>query len=597
MPSSFGADDIPASISLSSTTLRRFAGDKVDPYVRYVAFLLLRDLKIGVAGQRNMNNALSNLPVHMSVAPADKLSLGWGPSHVIYDRAVHEDEGSYDHLAVMLALTETFHETYGALVLMELSAAATAATPGEATTPHFVQWKAALHGCNGALASTDFGLLVEDYIQLYPYNIINVDHVESLIPPRVVAKAISALLEVTSGRQKQATFTGSAITSWIGAVAEWLCDLPLAVYQTGGQQLRRTHADQDPQITLVFVKNPGLSVSFEKGDLDISGVADLSLVDRTYSSAVHATPFGGRVAWQSLLPKVFGKSFRYLDHEESKAFATMMGSAAKMFEGLALGRGHEEHNELVSTQNQNNDASYGAGLIVTLTNWLPELRRFEGRMEKQLKLSHEDAAANYVEQLTRVRKACHCGICTAKEHLADGQEGVPPPHGYCLAVLVETIIALGLSLSRMTVSSRLYPTRSGIQSFYLGQVSKRLEARGKHWKEHFKIVYGNEWNAPDVRRLQNAIQIFTGSRPTKNITENLVAISHEGICAYFVAMEKGYPSEKVHQVQLIRVVSGSINVGEKLFDRACLGSLPRADYDDPWEQLEYDHLPKPLFCK
>lgn len=149
--------DIPDSISLSSTTLRRYAGAKVDPYVRYVAFLLLRDLKIGVAGQRNMNNALSNLPVHLSVAPADKLSFGWGPSHVIYDRAVHEDEGSYDHLAVMLALTETFHETYGALVLMEMSDAA--AGPDD-ITPHFAQWKAALHGCNGALASTDFGLLV-----------------------------------------------------------------------------------------------------------------------------------------------------------------------------------------------------------------------------------------------------------------------------------------------------------------------------------------------------------------------------------------------------------------------------------------------------
>ncbi|KIW20016.1 hypothetical protein PV08_00591 [Exophiala spinifera] len=596
MPSTRG--DIPDIISLSSTTLRRFAGAKVDPYVRYVAFLLLRDLKIGIAGQRNMNNALSNLPVHLSVAPADKLCFGWGPSHVIYDRAVHEDEGSYDHLAVMLALTETFRETYGALVLMEMSSAAAGAAAGpDDFTPHFAQWKAALHGCNGALASTDFGLLVEDYIQLYPYTIVNLGRLESLIPPKVVAEALSALLEVTSGRQSKVTFTGSAVTGWIGALAEWLCDLPLAVYQTGGQQLRRTHTDKEPQITLVFVEKPGLTFSFEKRDLGSPRIADLSLVDRTYSSAVHATPFGGRVAWQSLLPRVFGKSFHYLDHDESRAFATMMGSAAKMFEGLALGRGHEEHNDLVSTQNQNNSASYGAGLIVTLTNWLPELRRFEGRMEKQLKSSHENAAATYVEQLTRIRKACHCGICTAKEHLVDGQDGVPPSHGYCLAVLVETIIALGLSLSRMTVAPRLYPTRSGIQSFYLGQVSKRLEARGMHWKEHFKIVYGNEWNAPDARRLQNAIQVFTGSRPTTNIPENLVAISHEGICAYFVAMEKGYSSENVQQVQLIRVVSGSINVGEKLFDRASLGALTRADPDDPWEELNYDHLPKPVFCK
>jgi len=320
-------------------------------------------------------------------------------------------------------------------------------------------------------------------------------------------------------------------------------------------------------------------------------------VDQTYSSAVHATPFGGRVAWQSLLPRVFGKSFHYLDHGESKAFATMMGSAARMFEGLAHGKGHENHGDLVSTQNQSNTASYGAGLVQTLTNWLPELRRFQGRMEKPLKLSHEDASATYVEQLSRIRKACHCGICTAKDQLAKNQEGVPPSHGYCLAALVETIIALGLSLSRMAVAPRLYPTRSGIQCFYLGQVAKRLEARGLHWTEHFKLVYGNEWNAPDARRLQNAVQIFAGLKVKRDLPENLVALSHEGMCAYFVALETSSKPDQGQQVKLIRVISGCINVGAKLFDRACLGPIQDADPDDPWEEIEQDHLPDTLFCK
>jgi hypothetical protein len=218
-------------------------------------------------------------------------------------------------------------------------------------------------------------------------------------------------------------------------------------------------------------------------------------------------------------------------------------------------------------------------------------------MERPLKMSHEDASASYVEHLTTIRKACHCGICTAKDELHEGQDGVPPSHGYCLAVLVETIIALGLSLSRMTVASRLYPTRSGIQSFYLGQVSKRLEARGKYWKEHFRIVYGNEWNAPDARRLLNSVQIFTGSKPTKDVPANLVAVAHEGICAYFVALENGYKSDKGQQVKLIRVVSGSINVGENLFDRACIGVVADIDPHEPWEELDYAHLPASIFCK
>jgi hypothetical protein len=590
-------DNFPDKISIYSETLRKFTGAQVDPYTRYVAYVLFRDLNVSVHGQRNISNALSNLPVYPSVAPDEKLSFGWGSSHVVRDKAVHE--GSYEHLAMLIALGESFHETYGAKIMQEM---ARARAGPEDVVPHFSQWRAALHACNGAFASTDFGLLVEDYFRLDPYPIVNVRRMESIFEPKLVAEALQALMRVTSGREKQVTFTGSAIISWIGALAEYLCRLRIAVYQAQGEQLHVTHPKEEepPQLVLVFVQAPCIQWSFEPWEQNGAvNVANLDLVDRTYSYAVHATPFGGRVAWQSLLPQVFGKSFHLLEHAESKAFGTMIGSAARMFEGLALGKGHEEHHELVSTQNQSNTASYGAGLVETLTNWLPELQRAQGRMERPLKLSHEDASKSYVEQLSRIRTACHCGICTSKDQLAPGQDGVPPEHGYCLAALVETIISLGLSLSRMTVAPRLYPTRAGIQSFYLGQVTKRLEARGAHWTRHFQIVYGNEWNAPDSRRLQNAVEIFAGSRPEKHLPPNLVALSHEGTCAYFVALEKSWkPNDREqHPVKLVRVVSGGINVGEKLFDRACLGLVEGADLDDPWEELEYEHLPEPLFCR
>ncbi|EXJ90641.1 hypothetical protein A1O1_03745 [Capronia coronata CBS 617.96] len=587
------AEDFPESITIPSATLRKFTGARVDPYTRYVAYVLFRDLNISVHGQRNINNALSNLPVYQSTAPDNRLSFGWGLTSVIRDKAVHE--GSYEHLAMMIALGESFRESYGAKVLTELASAA--ASP-EDVTPHFSQWKAAIHACNGGFATTDFGLLVEEYLRIDPYPIRNVQSVESLLPPKLVADALQALMRVTAGHERAVTLTGSAVISWFGAVAEWLCGLRIAVYQANGVQLHITHPEQDAQLTLVYVQEPGIQFSFKPFAPHEVTVAKLTLVDQTYSSAVHATPFGGRVAWQSLLPRVFGKSFHYLDHEESKAFGLMIGSAARMFEGLALGKGDEEHNALVSTQNRSNTASYGAGLVETITNWLPELRRFQGRMERPLKMSYQDAAASYVEHLGQIRKACHCGICTSREELEKDQEGIPPPHGYCLAVLVETIISLGLCLSRMTVSAQLYPARSGILSFYVSQVSKRLEARGLHWNEHFKIVYGNEWNALDARRLLNAVQIFAGSRPDRDVPDNLVGLSHEGTCAYFVALEKSSkPGPEQQQVQLIRVVSGAMNVHEKVFDRACLGPVEDADPDDPWEEISYEHLATTLYCK
>jgi hypothetical protein len=581
------------------------------------------------------------------VAPAEKLSFGWGLSNVIRDKAVHE--GSYEHLALLIALGETFHEPvssllphlivvianedtkYGAKVLMVL---ARAAAGPEDVTPHFCQWKAALHGCNGIFAASDFGLLVEDYLQLDPYPVsIPVGmSADTVFPAGGVANALQALMSVTRGDQKQVTFTGSGIISWFGAIAEWLCDLRIAVYDSAGQELRVTHPDQEAQVNLVFVTEAGLKATFEPRHQTGVGFEELSLVDRTYSPVLHTMRFGGRVAWQSLLPRVFGKSFHYLDHDHAKAFGTMIGSAARMFEGLAHGEGHEEHGQLVSTQNQSNTASYGAGLIQTITDYLPELRRFQGRMERSLKLSHDDASASYVESLSKIRKACHCGICTSKDEVRPDQEGHPPDHGYCLAVLVETIISLGLALSRMAVTARFFPTRAGVYSFYQSQVARRMEARGLHWTMHFTLVYGNVWNATDAVRLATSVQIFAGSRPQNDLPDNLVALSHEGCCAYFMDLERTMKSTSdCPQVRLVRVVPGGINVSEKVFDRGAMGPVQDADPDDPWEevcqyhghktmssvtksslalsfpsrssradeilQVEYDHLPQSLFLK
>ena len=35
-----------------------------------------------------------------------------------------------------------------------------------------------------------------------------------------------------------------------------------------------------------------------------------------------------------------------------------------------------------------------------------------------------------------------------------------------------------------------------------------MEARGLHWTVHFKLVYGNVWNAPDAVRLATSVQGF-----------------------------------------------------------------------------------------
>ena len=106
--------DNPESVSIPTETLRKMSASRVDPYTRYVAYRLFKDLNIPSQGGRNINSALSNLPVHQTIAPDERLSFGWGLSNVIRAKAVHE--GSYEHLAVMIALGESFHEPVSRLV-------------------------------------------------------------------------------------------------------------------------------------------------------------------------------------------------------------------------------------------------------------------------------------------------------------------------------------------------------------------------------------------------------------------------------------------------------------------------------------------------
>lgn len=281
-------------------------------------------------------------------------------------------------------------------------------------------------------------------------------------------------------------------------------------------------------------------------------------------------------------------------HQRMELLLTLIdsSSAARMFEGLALGESAEAE-DLVSAQNKSNPASYGAGFVQTLTAWLPELRRFQGRMERALKLDYNAASDAFVENLTKLREACHCGICFSKP--GDENEGQGPTHGYCLVVITEAIIAMCLALSRITVAAQIFPSRAGIQQLYAAQAEKRLEARGRRWQDHFRIIYGSEWNGSATRRLQTAAALFSGSMPTSNLPENLLALAHEGIVAYILKLEKSSP--KKEEEAIIRVSSGHINVRQKIFKRACMGPVENSEAGDLWEAVDVEHLAMPLYCK
>ncbi|ETN46666.1 uncharacterized protein HMPREF1541_00852 [Cyphellophora europaea CBS 101466] len=601
--------------------LSQFCGARTESYTGHVSGVICRQFRISLKGSRNVSSALNNLPIYRT--PDENLTFGWATKNLIRARAVHES--AYENLATMIALSESFHEPYAARVMFEL--AKIHAGPDD-ITPHLDQWKAVIHSMNGAFATSDFGILVEDYIRLNPYS-LRVDLDEAVlrfpISAKLVAHALIALAKVTTGETRQLTLVGSAVISWLAAIADWIYDLRIAIYATDSSEpLHSTHSpDAGPtQMLFILRESPGIDLypgTWAHSDQQqvqslaaseaTAKVRKLSLNAHSYPKSMHVTPFSGRVAWQSLLPLVFGRAYHVLDHSCASLVGEWIGGIARLFQALATGE-ETENPELLAPSQKANTATYGPGLIRTLTDWLPELRRMQGRMERQLKLSGDEAQKSIVAKFKQLREHCGCGICSSERPPAgpsDGKNGnlLLPEHGYCLMALAETIVALGLTLSGLTVSPQLYPSRAGIQSLYYSQVLRRLAARGCPWQQHFQLVYGDEWAAGDARRLSTAVMLFSGSRPRKSMVEKLVAVSHEGICCYFVDLEKVNTKGKTESAgtRLIKVVSGGINLKWKVFDRACMDDPMEGNVEGllaggtVWESVAVEHLEEKLYLQ
>lgn len=114
--------------------LSQFCGARTEPYTGHVSGLICKPFKISLKGTRNVNNALNNLPCFRT--PDENLTFGWAMQNLIRERAVHEN--AYENMATMIALGESFHESYAARVMFEL---ARIYVGPEDITPHFKQWK------------------------------------------------------------------------------------------------------------------------------------------------------------------------------------------------------------------------------------------------------------------------------------------------------------------------------------------------------------------------------------------------------------------------------------------------------------------------
>ena len=539
-------------ISLTINTLARYASANVDVFTVQIGRLICDQFKIPAKGDRNLSDAFNNLPVYDS----QDWAFGFGLDHIA--------RGAWSWVIPGILL-EYFDEKFSAQVFSEL--ANNLATPQE-MAPALYEWQRLMHACNGVLATNRFGVLVDDFVRLNPYNHVTESHAcagTSAYPRthtsvQAVAKALELLARVSSGQLNQVQLMGTDDIGWVAAVAEWLFDMRIKIGSASGQSLYSNCADKDVQVELVFdsdVREEALQQLQLKDNT--YRLQDVWYEDRVNVQERHYLPpvLGGRVIWESLFRTVFQDAFMAVVHTEVTVLGTTVACAARVLQAITTGEAGVP-SSLSTSSWLSGPGSYGTGLVQTMTNWFLGFSRALSKMQHCLKLSLSEAIKKYDEQMAKLRKHCACSVC---------QPGSDVRKDFCQLVMMESTVALGVCLSRIVIAPELFPRRSGIKLLYehQGRQVKATQQKGLTGIERFAYVYGDVFKADKTIMLNLAAALFGGVFEDLNkIDRNAMSLTNNGICSITASLYRfvGKSAQKGD----IHVVPGTAEYCGQLYD-------------------------------
>jgi hypothetical protein len=538
--------------SFTINSLAQHAAANVDVVTVQIGRLICDQFKIPVRGDRNVSDAFNNLPVYDSHGWA----FGFGFDHIA--------RGAWSWVIPGILL-EYFDEKFSARVCSQL--ASDLGTPQE-MAPSLYQWERLMHACSGVLATNRFGVLVDQFVRLNPYNHVVTSHVAagtSAHPrghtsPEAVAKALHLLAKLSSGKVSQIQLIGTDDIGWLAAVAEWLFDMTVKINSATGKNLYCNCAEKDPQVELVFESDDQEEAlqQLQLGD-NAYRLQDVVDDERANVREDHylCPVLGGRVLWESLFSAVFEDAFMTVLHTEVTIIGTTVACAARVLQAITTGE-EGVPSDLCASSWLSGPGSYGAGLVQTMTNWFLGFSRALSNMQHCLKLPLAEAISRYEEQLVKLKKLCACSVCEPHSNARKD---------FCQLAMMESIVALGVSLSRIVIAPELFPKRSGIRLLYEHQCRqvRATQEKGLRGIERIAYVYGDVFKANNSVMLNICAALFSGVAEQFHHTDrNALSLTTNGVCSITGSLYRltGKPAEKGD----IRAVPGTAEYRGRLYD-------------------------------
>ncbi|KAI9713210.1 MAG: hypothetical protein M1820_001195 [Bogoriella megaspora] len=566
------------TLSYARQVAARISAAGIDPHTLEISQVIARAFKMDSIGKYNVSHAVAGLRSYKSFS--DLLSFGFCDTD-----AVHwfvESPGGLICLALCAALAETFHPDIAAAVVHELTEKLN--LPRE-YQPSPRQWSGLIRACSGVLAQSEFATKSDKCMSYHPSpRKLTSDHLKQFSSgrgcpaPQDLADALLEIARVSRGELLNLTVKGCAAAGWLAAFGEWVLGLSVAIYATFGKpelEYCSETCEGKPelaQIKLFFDSAPS-SDDHSVTDIQVYGVT-VQVKDASNFIPAHATEnshsiVSGRVAWDDCLISAFGYDFKTLLDYRMQV-STGIGSAAKLFEALTKADPMFSPQETYLSRSYFSDA-YGNGFIDNTVRWFPELAQMRLGAKKAYSHSLLDAKMNYQKTITDLKHSCHCDRCKEDSGKEDGH--------YCLVLIFETIIVMSQSLSGISVDSKLYPRRCGLESFYCRQEKLRDEteiALDGRAAEIGPIIYvlemvdqpafGGDYSQEEItveRRLMDAMRIFSG-RYVDVPSRQSSAISSDGICVYLDSLRTLSTSRE--HVGRVHVVAGKIQYSQRDYD-------------------------------
>jgi hypothetical protein len=121
-----------------------------------------------------------------------------------------------------------------------------------------------LKACAGTLAETEFPKLAEHFMHLHSDNDrLSVGRYETdthpsargVSSPDTIAEALLAIGKVSTEEVVSISIVGGGDAGWLAAIAQWIFDLRIAIFNSEGELLHATSAhNNQPQVRFFFVK-------------------------------------------------------------------------------------------------------------------------------------------------------------------------------------------------------------------------------------------------------------------------------------------------------------------------------------------------------